>query len=91
MPGEIGLLFNIPPETVLMVFGPDGKIVNSNAVSVIENYGYNNVFPFTSERYAELAGMVRARVEARTLESVFISWEKDFVINKDEAKVRSYV
>ena len=49
------------------------------------------MFPFTSERYAELVGMVRARVEACTLESVFISWEKDFVVNKDGAKVRSYV
>jgi hypothetical protein len=38
----------------------------------------------------ELAGMIRARVEELTLESVLISWEKDFVINKDGAKVRSY-
>ncbi|KAL0004230.1 hypothetical protein SO802_011791 [Lithocarpus litseifolius] len=84
---KLACYFNIPPKTVQMVFGPDGKIVNSNAVSVIENYGYNNVFPFTSKRYAELVGMVRARVEACTLESVFISWEKDFVINKDGAKI----
>uniref|UniRef100_A0A2N9HCG5 protein-disulfide reductase n=1 Tax=Fagus sylvatica TaxID=28930 RepID=A0A2N9HCG5_FAGSY len=38
-------------------------------------------------RYLELAGMIRARVEELTLESVLISWEKDFVINKDGAKI----
>ena len=72
-----------------MIFGSDGKMVSSNAVTIIEKYGYN-AFPFTSERYAELAGMVRARVEEQTLESVLISWEKDFVINKDGAKVRLF-
>ncbi|GMY21789.1 probable nucleoredoxin 1 [Fagus crenata] len=53
---------------------------------VFEKYGYN-AFPFTSQRYLELAGMIRARVEELTLESVLISWEKDFVINKDGAKM----
>ena len=62
---KLACYFNIPPETVQMVFGPGGKIVNSNGVSVIENYGYNNVFPFTSERYAELVGMVRARMHLK--------------------------
>ncbi|KAL0004231.1 hypothetical protein SO802_011792 [Lithocarpus litseifolius] len=82
---KLACYFHIPPETVLMIFGPDGKIVSSNAVSIIEKYGYN-AFPFTSERYAELAGMVRARVEEQTIESVLISGEKDFVFNNDGAK-----
>ncbi|XP_065627347.1 probable nucleoredoxin 1-2 [Quercus suber] len=82
---KLACYFHIPPETVLMIFGSDGKIFSSNAVSIIEKYGYN-AFPFTSESYAELAEMVRARVEEQTLESVLISWEKDFVINNDGAK-----
>ncbi|KAJ7953613.1 DC1 domain-containing protein [Quillaja saponaria] len=61
--------------------GRDGKIVNSNAVSVLRKFGCN-AYPWTQERIAEVEEVVNKRLAACTLESILISWVKDFVINK---------
>ncbi|KAK4485766.1 hypothetical protein RD792_008412 [Penstemon davidsonii] len=76
--------FNSLPTVV--VIGPDGKTLHSNVVEAIEELG-KKVYPFTSEIFAELEEIEKAKREAQTLESILVSNDCDFVIGKDGAKI----
>ncbi|KAK1551774.1 hypothetical protein Q3G72_004463 [Acer saccharum] len=73
----------------LLIIWPDWKTLNSNVAEAIEEHG-NEAFPFTPEKFAELAIIEKVREEAQTLESVLVSRDRGFVIGKDEAKVRGF-
>ncbi|PON33150.1 Thioredoxin-like fold containing protein, partial [Parasponia andersonii] len=52
--------------------GPDGKILKSNAINLIDNYGVEG-YPFTPERLIEIE---KARQESQTLESLLVPVSK---------------
>lgn len=78
--------FELRTLPTLVVIGPDGKTLHSNVVESIEEHG-DEAYPFTPEKFAKLAEMEKAKLEAQTLESILISADKDFVISKDGSKV----
>ncbi|KAJ0016926.1 hypothetical protein Pint_09664 [Pistacia integerrima] len=70
----------------LVIIGPDGKTLNSNVAEAVEEHGVE-AFPFTPEKFAELAEIEKAKEAAQTLESVLVSGDRDFVIGKDGSKI----
>lgn len=78
--------FELRTLPTLVVIGPDGKTLHSNVVESIEEHG-DEAYPFTPEKFAKLAEIEKAKLEAQTLESILISADKDFVISKDGSKV----
>lgn len=76
-------LTNLP---TLVIIGPDGKTVHSNVAEVVEEHGIV-AYPFTPEKFAELAEIEKAREEAQTLESILVSGDLNFVIGKEGVQV----
>ncbi|GAB4839790.1 hypothetical protein Ancab_020500 [Ancistrocladus abbreviatus] len=70
----------------LVIIGPDGKTLNPDVAELISEHGIE-AYPFTPERLAELAEIERVRIGAQTLESLLVSGEKDFVIDKSGSEV----
>ncbi|XP_022735436.1 probable nucleoredoxin 1 [Durio zibethinus] len=79
--------FELSTLPTIVIIGPDGKTLHSNVAEAIEEHGIQ-AYPFTPEKFAELAEIEKAREAAQTLESVLISGDLDFVIGKDGAKVQ---
>ncbi|PKI62764.1 hypothetical protein CRG98_016863 [Punica granatum] len=69
---------------VLVIIGSCGKTLHSNVAEAVEEYGVL-AYPFTPEKFAELAEIEKAREEAQTLESVLVSSDLDYVIGKEGA------
>ncbi|KAK4842012.1 hypothetical protein QYF36_014231 [Acer negundo] len=78
--------FELSTLPTVVIIGPDGKTLNSNVAETIEEHGIE-AFPFTPEKFVELAAIEKAREEAQTLESVLVSRDLDFVIAKDGSKI----
>eukprot|EP01018_Ginkgo_biloba_P027556 Gb_30883 [translate_table: standard] len=78
--------FQIQGIPTLIVLGPDGKTVQTEAVELIRDYGVH-AYPFTTERLHELEAQEEARRETETLESLLVSDERDFVIKHGGEKV----
>ncbi|KMT07243.1 hypothetical protein BVRB_6g148760 [Beta vulgaris subsp. vulgaris] len=76
-------LRNIPR---LVIIGPDGKTLNPDVVELIDEHGAV-AYPFTPEKLAELAEIEKAKLESQTLESILVSAEKDYVVDKSGSKV----
>ncbi|KAF8408258.1 hypothetical protein HHK36_007407 [Tetracentron sinense] len=74
--------FELSTLPTLVIIGPDGKTLNSNVAEVVEEHGVQ-AYPFTPEKFAELAALEKARQEAQTLESILVMGDRDFVIGKD--------
>jgi nucleoredoxin len=70
----------------LIILGPDGKTVQTDAVGLIREYGIR-AYPFTKERLDEIRAEEKAKREAQTLESLLISDERNFVIKHGGAQV----
>lgn len=70
----------------LVIIGPDGKTLKSNVVEAIKDHGAF-AFPFTSEKFEELAAIEKAWEEAQTLESILVSGDLNYVIGRDDVKV----
>lgn len=79
--------FDLSTVPTLVIIGPDGKTLHSNVAETIEEHGVQ-AYPFTPEKFAELAEIQKAKEEAQTLESVLVSGDRDFVIGRDGAKVK---
>ncbi|XVE85082.1 hypothetical protein DITRI_Ditri17bG0063700 [Diplodiscus trichospermus] len=79
--------FELSTLPTVVVIGPDGKTLLSNVAEAIEEHGIE-AYPFTPEKFAELAEKEKAKEAAQTLESILISGDLDFVIGKDGAKVQ---
>lgn len=78
--------FDLSMLPTLVILGPDGKTLSSNVAEAVEDHGIQ-AFPFTPEKFAELAEIEKAREEAQTLESILVSGDRDYVIGKDGAQV----
>ncbi|KAF5726744.1 nucleoredoxin 1 [Tripterygium wilfordii] len=79
--------FELSTVPSVVIIGPDGKTLHLNAAEAIEEHGIQ-AYPFTPEKFAELAEIEKEREEAQTLESILVSDDRDFIIGKDGAKVK---
>ncbi|XP_021895791.1 probable nucleoredoxin 1 [Carica papaya] len=78
--------FELSTIPTLVIIGPDGKTVHSNVAEVIEEHGAI-AYPFTPEKFAELSEIEKAKQAAQTLESVLVSGDRDYVIDKEGTKI----
>lgn len=83
---KLARYFELSTLPTLVIIGPDGKTFNSNVAEAIEEHGVD-AYPFTPEKFAELAEIERAKEASQTLESVLVSGDLDFVVGKDGAKI----
>lgn len=83
---KLARYFELSTLPTLVIIGPDGKTLHSNVAEAIEEHGVG-AFPFTPEKFAELAEIQRAKEESQTLESVLVSGDLDFVVGKNGGKV----
>lgn len=70
----------------LVIIGPDGKTLNPDVAELVVEHGAE-AYPFTPEKLAELAEIEKAKLMSQTLESVLVSGDKDYVIDKSGSKV----
>jgi nucleoredoxin len=78
--------FELSTLPTVVIIGPDGKTVHSNVAEAIEEHGVL-AYPFSPEKFAELAEIEKAKQEAQTLESILVSGDRDFVIGKNGVKI----
>ncbi|XP_059075688.1 probable nucleoredoxin 1 [Cryptomeria japonica] len=78
--------FEIEGIPTLIVLGPDGKTLQTEAVELVMDHGVE-VYPFTKEKLDELKAKEEAIRAAQTLESLLVSDERDFVITNSGGKV----
>ncbi|KAF5449897.1 hypothetical protein F2P56_030298 [Juglans regia] len=84
--GKLVRYFELSTLPTLVIIGPDGRTLHSNVAETIEEHGVL-AYPFTPEKFAELAEIEKAKEEAQTLESILVLGERDFVIGKDGVKI----
>lgn len=84
---KLARYFDLSTLPTLVIVGPDGRTLHYNGREAIEDHGVE-AYPFTPERFKELAQIEKARQEAQTLESILVSGKLDFVIDKSGTKVR---
>ncbi|KAF5741073.1 putative nucleoredoxin [Tripterygium wilfordii] len=84
---KLAKYFELSTVPTVVIIGPDGKTLHLNAAEAIEEHGIQ-AYPFTPEKFAELAEIEKAREEAQTLESILVSGDRDFIIGKDGAEVK---
>jgi len=70
----------------LLIYGLDGKSVEENAVSMVEDYGVN-VFPFTRERRDELKATDERKRQGGKIEELLTHEARDDVISRYGRKV----
>lgn len=78
--------FEVSTLPTLVIIGQDGKTLHSNVANAVAEHGFLP-YPFTEEKFAELAKIEKAKEEAQTLESILVLGEHDYVIKNDETKV----
>ncbi|KAK3420197.1 hypothetical protein EUGRSUZ_G01004 [Eucalyptus grandis] len=78
--------FKLSTLPTLVIIGQDGKTVHPNVAETVEEHGIT-AYPFTPEKFAELAEIEKKREESQTLESILVSGDLDFVIGKDGTKI----
>lgn len=83
---KLARYFGLSTVPTLVIVGPDGKTLCSNATETLEDHGVE-AYPFTPERFQELAQMEKSRQETQTLESILVSGNLDFLIDNSGAKV----
>ncbi|XP_044490323.1 probable nucleoredoxin 1 isoform X1 [Mangifera indica] len=83
---KLARFFELSTLPTLVIIGPDGKTLNSNVAEVVKEHGVE-AFPFTPEKFAQLAEMEKAKEATQTLESVLVSEDLDFVIGKEGSKI----
>ncbi|KAL2903289.1 putative nucleoredoxin 1 [Bienertia sinuspersici] len=83
---KLARYFDLSTLPTLVIIGPDGKTLCSNATETVEDHGVE-AYPFTPERFRELAQIEKSRQENQTLESILVSGKLDFVIDKNGAKI----
>lgn len=78
--------FEISTLPTLVIIGQDGETLHSNVANVVEEHGFL-AYPFSKEKFAQLAELEKAKEEAQTLESVLVLGDRDFVIKNDRTEV----
>ena len=79
--------FELNTLPTLVLIGVDGKTLNSNAAELVEEHG-TDAYPFSRAKLEQLAEIERERDVSQTLESLLVSGDLDYVIGKDESKVK---
>jgi nucleoredoxin len=87
---KLARYFELSTLPTVVIIGPDGKTVHSNVAEAIEEHGVL-AYPFTPEKFVELAEIEKAKREAQTLETILVSGDRDFVIGKNGVKVKSMI
>ncbi|XP_057813851.2 probable nucleoredoxin 1 [Cryptomeria japonica] len=83
---NLGRYFEVEGIPTLIVLGPDGKTLQTEAVGLVMEHGVE-VYPFTKEKLEELKAKEEAIRAAQTLESLLVSVERNFVITNSGGKV----
>lgn len=83
---KLARYFDLSSIPTVVIIGPDGKTLHSNVAEAVEEHGIH-AYPFTPEKFDELAEIEKAKEAAQTLESVLVSEDLDFVIGKDGTKI----
>ncbi|CAK9321660.1 unnamed protein product [Citrullus colocynthis] len=78
--------FEVSTLPTLVIIGQDGETVHSNVANVVEEHGFL-AYPFSKEKFAQLAELEKAKEEAQTLESVLVLGDRDFVIKNDRTEI----
>ncbi|KAI6694819.1 hypothetical protein NL676_022529 [Syzygium grande] len=78
--------FKLSTLPTLVIIGQDGKTLHFNVAETVEEHGVMT-YPFTPEKFAELAEIEKKREESQTLELILVSGDLDFVIGKDGTKI----
>ncbi|XP_048132436.1 probable nucleoredoxin 1 [Rhodamnia argentea] len=78
--------FDLSTLPTLVIIGRDGKTVHCNVAETVEEHGVE-AYPFTPEKFEQLAEIEKKREESQTLESILISGDLDFVIGKEGTKI----
>ena len=78
--------YNVNHIPALIPLGLDGKSVEENAVSMVEDYGVN-AFPFTRERRDELKAMDERKRQGGKIEELLTHEARDYLISRDGRKV----
>lgn len=78
--------FELSTLPTVVIIGPDGKTLNPNVAEAIEEHG-SIAFPFTPEKFEELARLEKEREAAQTLQSVLVTGDLDYVVDKNGTKV----
>lgn len=87
---KIARYFDLGTLPTLVIIGQDGKTLKRNVAELIEEHGVL-AYPFSPEKLVELAEIEKANIEAQTLESLLVSGDKDFVIEKSGSKVLFFI
>lgn len=86
-----GLLkhFGVTSLPTLVLIGSDGKTVDVNFTELVEELAVEawEAFLFSQEKLDKLLEKAKAKREAQTLESLFVSGDLDYVIDTQGLKV----
>ncbi|KAL5723840.1 protein-disulfide reductase [Ranunculus cassubicifolius] len=63
--------FDISGIPTLIIMGPDGKTLHSNAIELVEELGVQ-AYPFNPEKSVAMEEMKEAKLETQTLESILV-------------------
>ncbi|CAL5418924.1 unnamed protein product [Camellia sinensis] len=77
--------FELRALPILVIISPDGNNLNPNVAEFVEEHGVEANL-FSPEKVAELTEIEKAKLEAQTLESILVSGENDFVIEKSGSR-----
>ncbi|ONK61144.1 uncharacterized protein A4U43_C08F26690 [Asparagus officinalis] len=83
---QLDELFTVQGVPHLVVLDKNGEIVNDEGVEAVEEYG-SDAYPFTQERIEKMQSAAKAAKENQTLQSVFISPSRDFLVSNNGNKV----
>ncbi|XP_056169347.1 probable nucleoredoxin 1 [Syzygium oleosum] len=78
--------FELSTLPTLVIIGPDGKTLQSDVAETVEEHGVA-AYPFTPEKFAELAEIQKKREESQALESILVSGDRDFGLGKEGTKI----
>ncbi|KAH9291533.1 hypothetical protein KI387_043278 [Taxus chinensis] len=84
---SVTIYFKIEGIPSLIVLGPDGKTLQTEAVELVMEHGVQ-VYPFTKEKLDEIKSQKEARRATQTLESLLVSDERNFVNTHTGKKVQ---
>lgn len=79
-------LFNIDHIPALIPLNCNGKNVEDDAVTLVEDYGAD-AFPFTRERRDELRAMDERKRRGGRIEELLAHPERDYIISRDGKKI----
>ncbi|KAK9675565.1 hypothetical protein RND81_11G015600 [Saponaria officinalis] len=84
--GKLARYFELRSIPRLVIIGMDGTTLNPDVTELVDEHGIN-AYPFTPEKLAQIAEIEKAKRESQTLESVLVSGDLNYVVDKSGSKV----